>query len=85
VGSSPTRPTVAVLAAVTSTALAGYGLAWLRFRSGSLAAPAVAHASLNATAYLAARFRRRHGVLFACTAVAVGFCKLTGVATRLSL
>jgi uncharacterized protein len=46
----------AVLVAVTSTALAGYGLAWLRFRSGSLAAPAVAHASLNGTAYLTARF-----------------------------
>ncbi len=45
----------AVLAAVTSTGLAGYGLAWLRFRSGSLAAPAVAHASLNEIAYLAAR------------------------------
>jgi len=45
----------AVLAAVTATALAGYGLAWLRCRSGSLAAPAVAHASLNGAAYLAAR------------------------------
>ncbi len=47
---------VAGLANVTATTLAGYGLAWLRFRSGSLAAPAVAHASLNAAAYLAARF-----------------------------
>ena len=46
----------AVLAAVTATTLGGYGLAWLRCRSGSLAAPAVAHATLNATAYLAARF-----------------------------
>ena len=36
--------------------MAGYGLAWLRFGSGSLAAPAVAHASLNGIAYLAARF-----------------------------
>ncbi len=53
---NPKRTALAVLAAVTSTALAGYGLAWLRFRSGSLAASAVAHASLNATAYLAARF-----------------------------
>jgi uncharacterized protein len=52
---NPKRTAGAVLAAVTSTALAGYGLAWLRFRSGSLAAPAIAHASLNATAYLAAR------------------------------
>ena len=46
----------AILGAVASTALAGYGLAWLRFRSGSLAAPAVAHACLNASAYVAARF-----------------------------
>jgi uncharacterized protein len=52
---NPKRTGGAVLAAVTSTALAGYGLAWLRFRSGSLAAPAVAHAALNAAAYLAAR------------------------------
>ena len=53
---NPARTAGAVLAAVTSTALAGYGLAWLRFRSGSLAAPAVAHASMNAIAYLAAGF-----------------------------
>ena len=52
----PKRMAGAVLAAVTATTLAGYGLAWLRFRSGSLAAPAVAHASLNGAAYLAARF-----------------------------
>jgi uncharacterized protein len=56
---NPKRTASAVLAAVTATTLAGYGLAWLRFRSGSLAAPAVAHASLNATAYLAARFAVR--------------------------
>ena len=56
---NPKRTAGAVLAAVTATTLAGYGLAWLRFRSGSLAAPAVAHASLNATAYLAARFAVR--------------------------
>ena len=59
---SPRRTAGAVLAAVTSTTLAGYGLAWLRFRSGSLAAPAVAHASLNGAAYLAARSARRRGV-----------------------
>ena len=46
----------AALAAITATTLGGYGLAWLRCRSGSVAAPAVAHATLNATAYLAARF-----------------------------
>ncbi len=52
---NPKRAAGAVVAAVTATALAGYGLAWLRFRSGSLAAPVIAHAALNATAYLAAR------------------------------
>ena len=52
----PKRMAGIVLATVTATTVAGYGLAWLRFRSGSLAAPAVAHASLNAAAYLAARF-----------------------------
>jgi uncharacterized protein len=53
---NPMRTAGAVLAAVTATTLAGYGLAWLRFRSGSIAAPFVAHASLNVAAYLAARF-----------------------------
>ena len=53
---NPKHTAGAVLAAVTATTLAGYGLARLRLRSGSIAAPVVAHASLNATAYLAARF-----------------------------
>ncbi len=53
---NPRRTAGAVLAAVTATTLAGYGLAWLRFRSGSIAAPVVAHAALNGAAYLAARF-----------------------------
>jgi uncharacterized protein len=53
---NPMRTAGAVLAAVTATTLAGYGLAWLRFRPASIAAPVVAHASLNGAAYLAARF-----------------------------
>jgi len=53
---NPMRTAGVVLATVTATTLAGYGLAWLRFRSGSIAAPLVAHASLNGAAYLAARF-----------------------------
>jgi membrane protease YdiL (CAAX protease family) len=52
---NPKRTGGAVLVAVTSTAVAGYGLAWLRFRSGSIAAPVIAHTTLNAVAYLAAR------------------------------
>jgi uncharacterized protein len=51
----PVRTAGVVLATVTATTLAGYGLAWLRFRSGSIAAPVIAHASLNGAAYLAAR------------------------------
>ena len=53
---NPMRTAGVVLATVTATTLAGYGLAWLRFRSGSIAAPVIAHASLNGAAYLAARF-----------------------------
>jgi hypothetical protein len=53
---NPMRTAGVVLATVTATTLAGYGLAWLRFRSVSIAAPVVAHASLNGAAYLAARF-----------------------------
>jgi uncharacterized protein len=53
---NPVRTAGVVLATVTATTLAGYGLAWLRFRSGSIAAPVIAHASLNGAAYLAARF-----------------------------
>jgi len=53
---NPMRTVGVVLATVTATTLAGYGLAWLRYRSGSIAAPLVAHASLNGAAYLAARF-----------------------------
>jgi membrane protease YdiL (CAAX protease family) len=53
---NPKHTAGAVLAAVTATTLAGYGLAWLRFGSGSIVAPVVAHASLNGAAYLAARF-----------------------------
>ena len=34
---------------------AGAGLAWLRLRSGSVLAPALAHAALNVSAYLAGR------------------------------
>jgi membrane protease YdiL (CAAX protease family) len=56
VDGDPMRTVGVVLATVTATTLAGYGLAWLRFRSGSIAAPVVAHASLNGAAYLAARF-----------------------------
>jgi uncharacterized protein len=38
-----------------ATAGAGTALAWLRLRSGSVAAPIVVHATVNATGYLATR------------------------------
>jgi membrane protease YdiL (CAAX protease family) len=46
---------VAVASVVGVTAAAGAGLAELRLRSGSVLAPALAHAALNASAYVVAR------------------------------
>jgi membrane protease YdiL (CAAX protease family) len=45
----------AVLVSVLVTAAAGCGFSWLRFRSDSLVAPILAHASLNSFAFIAAR------------------------------
>ncbi len=42
---------------VVATAIGGAGFGWLRLRSGSIAAPALAHAALNASAYAATRIR----------------------------
>lgn len=44
----------AVAGAVALTAAAGVGFCWLRLRSGSLAAPFVAHAAMNSLALVAA-------------------------------
>ena len=49
----------AVAAVVTVTAAAGTGFAVLRLRTGSVAAAVLAHAAVNATAYLVARSARR--------------------------
>jgi membrane protease YdiL (CAAX protease family) len=54
--------TGAVVGVVLATMGAGYGLAWLRDRSGSLAAPVVTHAALNGLAFLAARSVARERV-----------------------
>lgn len=51
----------AVAGVVGMTTAAGAGFAALRLRSGSVLAPAVAHAALNATAYLVARLAGRSG------------------------
>lgn len=48
----------AVLGDVVATTVGGLGFGWLRIRSGSIVAPTMAHAALNASAYLATRFRR---------------------------
>jgi CAAX protease family protein len=52
-------PTAAVVAGdVAATMIGGLGFGWLRLRSGSIAAPVVAHAFLNASAYVATRLTR---------------------------
>lgn len=45
----------AIAGSLAVTTAAGAGLAALRMRSGSVAAPAIAHAALNASAYMVAR------------------------------
>ncbi len=52
-----TAPAV-VLGDVVATTVGGIGFGWLRLRSGSIAAPTIAHATLNGAAYLATRLRR---------------------------
>jgi membrane protease YdiL (CAAX protease family) len=51
----------AVVGDVLATAVAGLGFGWLRLRSGSVLAPALAHAALNASAYAATRLRSTSG------------------------
>ena len=54
-GSGRATAPAAVLGDVVATAVGGVGFGWLRIRSGSIAAPTIAHATLNASAYLATR------------------------------
>ena len=56
-GSPRTTAPTTVLGDVVATAVGGVGFGWLRIRSGSIAAPTIAHATLNASAYLATRLR----------------------------
>lgn len=53
-------PAVA-LGDVAATMIGGFGFGWLRLHSGSIAAPVLAHAALNGSAYLATRLRRGAG------------------------
>jgi CAAX protease family protein len=60
--SHPVGPaTLAVLGDVAATTVGGLGFGWLRLRSGSIAAPVMAHAALNGSAYVATRVRRGAG------------------------
>jgi uncharacterized protein len=59
VGGDPVRTGGAVLASVVVTAAAGLGFSWLRFRGDSVVAPAVVHAALNSSAFVAARLAAR--------------------------
>jgi membrane protease YdiL (CAAX protease family) len=43
-----------VIASVLATSVSGLGLAWLRFKSGSIVAPWVAHSTANGAGFLAA-------------------------------
>lgn len=54
VASGEAATVAAVAGAVLATIAGGVGFCWLRLRSGSLAAPIVAHAALNALALVAA-------------------------------
>jgi membrane protease YdiL (CAAX protease family) len=47
-----------VVGDVVATTIGGLGFGWLRLRSGSIAAPVLAHATLNGSAYLATRLRK---------------------------
>jgi uncharacterized protein len=60
VGEDRLSKATAVGGVVLITMAAGYVLAWLRDRSGSLAAPVIAHTALNGLAFLAARAASRH-------------------------
>jgi membrane protease YdiL (CAAX protease family) len=57
VGQHGATTALTVVGDVAATAVAGLGFGWLRLRSRSVLAPALAHAALNASAYAATRIR----------------------------
>jgi membrane protease YdiL (CAAX protease family) len=59
INGSRSRTAGALAAVVVSTAAAGCAFAWLRLRSGSVLAPAIAHTTMNAGAFAAGRFVAR--------------------------
>jgi membrane protease YdiL (CAAX protease family) len=58
-GGDPARTGAAVAASVAVTAVAGLGFSWLRFRADSVVAPMLVHATLNGSAFAAARLVAR--------------------------
>lgn len=58
---SPWTEAGVVAGVVAATAVAGTAFAWLRLRSRSVAAPVLAHAALNVSAYLAGYVIVRYG------------------------
>ena len=56
---SSARVRAAVIGAVTITTIAGFGLTWLRLRTGDLLAPIVAHAGVNSVSALASAYAAR--------------------------
>jgi hypothetical protein len=58
VGHTRAAAPAVVLGDVVATTVGGIGFGWLRLWSGSIVAPTIAHAVLNASAYLATRLRR---------------------------
>jgi uncharacterized protein len=55
VGSHPARVAGATAAVVLATAAAGAGFAWLRLRTGNIAAPLIVHVVVNTTAFVCVR------------------------------
>jgi membrane protease YdiL (CAAX protease family) len=58
-GSQPGKSVLAAVGVVLVTTVAGYGFGRLRLRSGSVIAPALVHAALNASAFAATRIVSR--------------------------
>jgi membrane protease YdiL (CAAX protease family) len=56
---SPWQKAALVAGSVVLTTAAGFTLAWLRLRSGSIVAPWIAHSAANATGYAGVRLATR--------------------------
>jgi uncharacterized protein len=59
VSATTRRRVLAASGTVLATTIAGHGFGWLRARSGSVVAPVMVHAALNASAFVATRIVAR--------------------------